>query len=366
MTKENKEKVGFFKRAYLAMKDFEQYGIFGAENISIAIKYLLKMMLIFVIVVAGIFIYQFHTYFQEALNYFNDNINELHFAEGSLEINQGQTLEIRNDHSILPYLTIDTDATEEQIQDYTKKLSGYETGMLILGDKIIYKNELLAQQMEYHYKDILQNYPISEFDKQGVLDFVSQIDKVSLYISLFIVMIIYLYIIYLASTFVDVVMLAVLGFIVARIAGMKIRFKATFNIGIYALTLPLLLNLIYVVVNSLTGFTIQYFSWMYTTISYIYVIVAILMIKADFINKQAELMKIIEEQERVRQEMKLREEQKKREEAKKENKDNKDNENKEENNKEEKKKTRKKEKEETGLSGDGLAPQEATKLQNNE
>ena len=173
------------------------------------------MMLIFVIVVAGIFIYQFHTYFQEALVYFRDNINELHFVEGNLEINQGETVEIKDDHSILPYFAIDTDATEEQIQDYTKKLSGYEAGMLILGDKVIYKNELLTQQMEYRYQDILQNYPIPDFDKQAVLDFVSQIDKVSLYISVFIVMTIYLYIIYLASTFVDIIMLAILGFIVA-------------------------------------------------------------------------------------------------------------------------------------------------------
>lgn len=366
MTKENKEKVGFFKRIYLAVRDFEQYGIFGAENVTTAIKYLLKIMLIFVIVVAGIFIYQFHTYFQEAVTYFRDNISQLHFVEGNLEINQGETIEIKNDNSILPYLVINTDATNEEIDDYTKTLSGYETGMLILGDKIIYKNQLLSQEMQYNYKDIIQNYPISEFDKQGVLDFISQIDKVSLYISLFIVMTIYLYVIYLASTFVDVFMLAVLGFIVARIAGMKIRFKATFNIGIYALTLPLLLNLIYVVVNSLTGFTVQYFSWMYTTISYIYVIVAVLMIKADFINKQAELMKIIEEQERVRQEMKMREEQKKQEEAKNENKDNKDKDDKEEKKQEEKRKTKKKENKETGLTGDGLAPQEASKLQNNE
>lgn len=351
MTKENNEKVSFLKRAYLAIKDFEYYGVFGAENVSTAIKYLLKIMLIFVIIIAGIFIYQFHTYFEEGLTYFKDHIEELHFIEGKLEINQGEKIEIQNDHSILPYIAIDTDANEEEIQDYTKKISGYETGILILEDKIVYKNELLSQAMEYHYKDIMQNYAISQFDKQGVLDFVLQIDKVSLYISIFIVMTIYLYIIYLASTFIDVVMLAVLGFIVGRIAGIKIRFKATFNIGIYALTLPLLLNLIYIVVNSLTGFTVQYFSWMYTTISYIYVIVAILMIKADFINKQAELMKIIEEQERVRQEMKLREEQKKQEETKNENKDNKD---KEEDKKEEKKKTKKKEKE-TGLSDDRIS-----------
>ena len=154
-------------------------------------------------------------------------------------------------------------------------------------------------------------------------------------------------------------MLAVLGFIIGRMVGIKIRFKATFNIGVYALTLPILLNLVYIVVKNLTGFTIQYFSWMYTTISYIYVIVAILMIRTDFINKQVELMKILEEQERVRQQMKWQEEQKKKEEEKNENKDNKDN---KEEPKEEKKKQKKKEKEEKGLGEGGLAPQESRRF----
>lgn len=347
MTQENIKKIGFFKRIYLAIKEFEQYGIFASEKLSVAIKYLLKIILIFVLVISGIFMYQFHTSFQAAIQYFNDNIEQIDYAEGSLEINHGNTIEIKNDQSVLPFILIDTNASKEEIKNYEEKLDRYETGIIILKDKLVYKNEILNQKVEYLYKNIAENYQISEFNKQVVVNFISQIDMVSLYASIFIVMFIYLYIIYLATTFVDIMMLAVLGFIVARIAGMKIRFKATFNIGIYALTLPILLNLIYIVVNNLTGFTVQYFSWMYTTISYIYVIVAILMIKADFINKQAELMKIIEEQERVRQEMKLREE-KEKDEEEKETKDNKEGKEEQEN----KGKTKRKDKEEKGLEND--------------
>ncbi len=330
MTKENKDKIGFFKRMYLAIKEFEQYGIFAAEDVGTAIKYLLKITLILVLVVTGVFIYQFHIHFQGAIQYFNENIHEIHFANSNLEINKGEKIEIKNNSSIVSYVLIDTDASKEQIAQYQEELENYEGGIIVLKDKIIYKNQLLSQTIEYYYNDILQSYEIGEFDKQGVLNFIAQIDTLSLYSSIFVVMFIYLYMIYLLTAFVDIIMLAVLGLILGRMIGMKIHFKATFNIGVYALTLPILLNLIYMVVNKLTGFTIQYFSWMYTTISYIYVIVAILIIKTDFINRQAELMKIIEEQEKVRQEMNWKKEQERKEEEKNENKDNKGEEPKEE------------------------------------
>lgn len=348
MAEENVKKIGFFKRIFFSVKEFEQYVILASENISVAIKYLLKLMLIFVAVVTCIFMYQFYTYFQKTITYFNENIDEVNFLNGELSIDKGDKKEIINENSIIPYILIDTNADTETIEEYNKKLGEYESGIIILKDKIIYKNGLLSNGLEYKYSDIMGKYNITEFNKQNVSNFITQANNFSTYASVFISMFICLYIIYTSSTIVDVFMLAVLGFIVSRIAGMRMRFKATFNIGIYALTLPILLNIIYIIINSLTGFEIKYFSWMYTTISYIYVIVAILLIKTDFIDKQAELMKIIEEQEKVRQEIIAREEQKKNEEDKNENKDNKDN-------KEEKKKQKKDE--DDGISDDGLAPQ---------
>lgn len=348
MAEENVKKIGFFKRIFFSVKEFEQYVILASENISVAIKYLLKLMLIFVVVVTCIFMYQFYNYFQKSITYFNENINEVNFVNGELNIDKGDKKEIINENSVIPYILIDTNANAETTEEYNRKLAGYESGIIILKDKIIHKNGLLSSGLEYKYSDILSKYNITEFNKQDVSNFINTANNFSSYASVFIAMFICLYIIYTSSTIVDVFMLAVLGFIVSRISGMRMRFKATFNIGIYALTLPILLNIIYVVINNLTGFEIKYFSWMYTTISYIYVIVAILLIKTDFIDKQAELMKIIEEQEKVRQEIISKEEQKKNEEDKNENKDNKDN-------KEEKKKQKKDE--EDGLSDDGLAPQ---------
>ena len=67
---------------------------------------------------------------------------------------------------------------------------------------------------------------------------------------------------------------------------------------------------------------------MYSTISYIYVIVAILMIKTDFIQRQMELIKLAQEQEKVREEMKQKEEaekEKQKEENKKPEEDKKEN-----------------------------------------
>lgn len=345
MAEENVKKIGFFKRIFLSIKEFEQYVILASENISVAVKYLLKLMLIFVVVVTCIFMYQFYTYFQESIMYFNENIDEVNFVNGELNIDKGDKKEIINENSVIPYILIDTNANAETTEEYHKKLTEYESGIIILKDKIIYKNGLLSNGLEYKYSDILAKYNITEFNKQDVSNFINKASNFSSYISILIAMFISLYIIYTVSTIVDVFMLAVLGFIISRIAGMRMRFKATFNIGIYALTLPILLNVVYIIINNLTGFEIKYFSWMYTTISYIYVIVAILLIKTDFIDKQAELMKIIEEQEKVRQEIISKEEQKKNEEDKNENKDN----------KEEKKKQKKDE--DDGLSDDGLAPQ---------
>ena len=122
---------------------------------------------------------------------------------------------------------------------------------------------------------------------------------------------IYLFIIYLSTILIYILLLTLLTYIVTRIAGLRLKTTATYNIAAYSLTLPIVLEIIYGVVNITTGFTIEYFQVMYTAIASIYVITAILMIKSDAIKKQLELNKIIEEQERVRQELKRKEEEEK-------------------------------------------------------
>ena len=42
MIEENVKKVSFFKRIFLAIKEFEQYGNFAAENLSVAVRISVK------------------------------------------------------------------------------------------------------------------------------------------------------------------------------------------------------------------------------------------------------------------------------------------------------------------------------------
>ena len=99
-------------------------------------------------------------------------------------------------------------------------------------------------------------------------------------------------------------------------SNLRLKYSAAYNIATYSLTLPIVLNLIYAVINILTGYTISYFSIMYMAITCIYIITAILMIKSDVIKKQMELSKIIQEQERVKLELEKQEEEKRQQEEK--------------------------------------------------
>lgn len=328
---EEKKKMGFFKRILTSIKDFDKYQVFALENIGKAIGYLVKIMLIFTALISITFTYQFSVTLKDAIGYMKQNIQQLEYAEGKLMVNNNEPMILENDKSVIQTIIVATgETTQEQQNQYASMIEKYPNGIILYEDKIVVKTQMLTQKTEYEYEGLAKSYGISEFNKQDMMNFITNINLVSLYAAFFLTVMLYLFMVYFISTIIDVIMLAVLGFIVARIAGMKIRLKATFNMGIYALTLPIILNLIYIVVNNFTGFTIQYFQWMYTTISYIYIIVAILMIKTDLVNRQIEVMKIQEEQERVKAELEQQKEQEKQGEEQQENKETKKEEPKEE------------------------------------
>lgn len=145
---------------------------------------------------------------------------------------------------------------------------------------------------------------------------------------------VYLYIIYLIQIILDTLLLSVVGYLLSKIINVKFKYKSIFNMSPYALTLSIILYMIYIIVNLFTGFTIKYFEIAYNAIAYIYITTAMLMIKSDLIKQQMEVGKIIQEQKKIREEKKEEnEEQPKQEEPKEEGKEKKKN--KKENNKEE-------------------------------
>ena len=102
---------------------------------------------------------------------------------------------------------------------------------------------------------------------------------------------------------------------------MRMRYVAVFNMAVYSITLSVILNIIYIIVNMFIPFTIEYFQVMYIAVATIYLMAAIFIIKSEMIKKQIELMKIEAEQQHVKKELEEQENPDENKETKKEKKD---------------------------------------------
>ena len=303
------EKLSFWKRVWISIKDFEKYELFAIENLGKSIQYLLQIVALFTIIISACMTYKFSMTLQNGIEYFRNEIPNLTFENNTLSLETEKVIKIEESEEIPATIIIDTvSESEEEIQKQIDELNRYDNAALLLKDKIMIKNTMTKLVSSYNYEDIAKQYNVGNFNKQDVITFIENTNMPAFYASFFLVTFIYMFTVYLASIAIDGLMLAVLGFLTARIVGLKIKFSACYNMAIHALTLSILLNAIYIAVNTFTGFTIQYFQIMYTLISYIYMVTAILMIRSDLIKRKIEIGKLEEEQRKVKEELDRQEE----------------------------------------------------------
>ena len=311
MTEESNQKTNFFKECLKSIKDLDKYEDFALELPKKSFKYLFKLIAIFCVLICLFYTYQIVRNTNDIYADLKNKLPEFSYKEGILTLNSEEPIILEDYQEVVGKVIIDTDATIEKYEKDAK------IGIVLLKDKCVVLSNNGMGQVVYKYEELAKSYGITEFTKQDAINYIEGINIVSLYGSIYIVMFVYLFIVYFISILLDVLLLSVLAYIVSRISNIRLKFAPSFGIAVHAITLPVILNLIYIIVNLFTGFTIKYFQLMYNTISYIYVIVAILMIKTDFIQRQMELIKLAQEQEKVRKEMKEQEEKEKEKENKK-------------------------------------------------
>ena len=309
-------KKSFFIKVKDAIFNFEEYQNFAQENLSTTIKYILKLMLIFSIIISILF--TIRTYNEV------NNIKEMLKAEcPEFKIeNNTLTIESENKQYVKEYKDLsfaiifdseNTEILEEQKNEYGRIIA-------VLKDKIILSAEGATSNITY--QEIESNYNISSITKQEILNYINSNLMVSVYIIFFAITLILMYIIYLIQIAFDILFISVITLFMSRIMGFNFKYKSAFSMSTYSLTLPAILLLIYMGINIFTGFNIKYFDIAYDLISYIYIIAALSIIKTDLIKQQIEVAQIIKEQQKIKQEQEENEEEKeeKQEEETKKNK----------------------------------------------
>ncbi len=317
--KEGKAKIGFFQKVWDSITKIEKYPDMAAEGLGRAFTYLCKVVAILAIVLCLGMMYQTYQMLQEGIEYLQNEFPEFSYKDGVLNVSSDQPLTISEDNSYVGKTIIDTNTEDQQTENqYINEIEKSGSGMIILKDKVILKNGSIAGTINYNYSELLGQMGITEFTKQSVIDYVNSSQVISLYISVFITIFVYSFMMYLLTTLSNVVFLSIFGYLTTWIARIKMRFVAVFNMSIYALTLSIFLNMLYIAVNIFIDFNMEYFQVMYIAVSAIYLVAAIFLLKTEFMKQQVELMKIAEAQEIVRKEMEEKDRQEKQEQEKKE------------------------------------------------
>lgn len=318
--KEQKQesKKGFFKKVWYSIYKIEKYSELSAEGFPRAIKYLAQLILILAILISLTSVYKASSKVGQIAKYIKENVSNFTYSDGTLS---SKTEEIKKNENIdFGKIIVDlNDENQEEIDKYINEISENETGVVILKNKIILKQAEIKGTLNYEYKDLFGQIGITEFSKQELVDYLTSTKMVSLYLNLFCIMFIYAFVIYFINTLIDILAVSIFGYIATVIVRMKIKNRAIFNMGVYAITLSTLLNMIYIVVNAVTNYTIQYFDVMYIVVAAIYMIAAIFILKSEFTKKQEQVTKIIEVQNEIKQEKEENKEEQQEEPKEKEN-----------------------------------------------
>ena len=195
------------------------------------------------------------------------------------------------------------DQTTDNI-NYVYGLETYQDFVIVmLQDRIVIKNDVLNSMMgpiNITYEELAYRHGVDTLDKETMISIVREgFNWIAIYAGVFVIGLIANFMAYGILTIMSVVLLMVVGMLTNFALKTGLKQSAVLNIVLHAITLPVILLVIYVGVRLLTGFEIRHFRMVYDAISYVYVITAMLLIRS---NLQKELMRIVQVQKEVQAE----------------------------------------------------------------
>lgn len=304
----DKKQMNFFQRLKKSIFELEDYGFFLGERLSVAFKYLFLLIVLISFLVSCTVAFKMTKILDKGISYIEKDFPEFNFSNNTLEaIRYEEGYDEDFDFKII--VDTNSEISNEKIKEYKNKLYDSSKGVILLNDKFIFSFD--GSELEDSYKNIMtSNVQVeneNELKISNKQELIAELNKINvskvtiLYSSIIFVVLIFVDLMFVLS---DVFILTILGLISAKICGVNFKIDPMMTLSIYALTLPLLIDMILDIVLLTTGFNVPYFEAIRMLIAYIYVIAAIFMIKYDLIKQKEELQKIIEVQKQVKEEIK--------------------------------------------------------------
>ena len=282
---EKEIRLSFFRRLKMSIFDFDKYHIIASEGLGRAMLYLIKLILLFALIISAATAVKVSQLLDEGIAYLNNNVPNFYFQDSKFVLENDSDVIMEN-HEYTDFRIILTNSesySEDEIRDFD--------GMVL----VFTKNNLLLKQQNgtsitsQDYADLNETININDVNKEYIINMFLGEGAYTILANIFAVIFISTFLTYFLTGILDTVALSLLGFIISRIIRIPLKYGALYSLSISAITLPVILNAIYMVVNMFTGFVIPYFQIMYTLISYVYLIAALLIMRSEIIKKKVQI-----------------------------------------------------------------------------
>ena len=311
MEEQKTNKISLLKKIWYSVTKFDKYPDMAVEGVKAAIKYLVILTAIVTVFSVINSMIEIGKMVENVATYIEENIPEFSYSDGNITMDIQEPIIISNiQYSGIDKIVINPNAeTYEQKQETKQENNEDGTTIFFFKNQITLQSKLEgaeAQEKGYTYEEFIKSYTqdnIKDFNKAQVIEYMRSAQMTSFYYKYGVSITIYLFLANIMFAAFCTIELAVLGWITASVGRIRIKLKAILSMAMYSLTLPMILNIAYIVINYFTKFTISYFQVAYTTIAYVYLAAAIFILKDDFIKKQQEVEKIKQEQKKVREEI---------------------------------------------------------------
>lgn len=268
-----KIKMSFLKKIKISIFDFDKYYMIASESISKSLIFLFQIFTLFAIIVAFSFTYKIAQGGKNICDEIIKKMPEFSLTNDELICDIEEPVVIENtDNFVKVKVIFDNSEDSNVYMEQFKEYNGYAVAFNKYNVTIKYSEDKIET---YKYKDIQVGLNVN---KENVVQI---LQNNRIYTLIFIYISIILFIIYFVSMLLDILALAVLGLIITKLVRLPLRFYSVFAIAVASTTLPIVLNLLYLVANIFLNFTMPQFQVMITLVSYIYLIAGILILRSN-------------------------------------------------------------------------------------
>lgn len=272
-------KLKFFKRLKISIFNIEHFHLIAADGWKRGLLYLIKLIILFSIILSIFITLKIHKSINSFAEYANNNIPDFRIENNELIIDSNAPIVIEKNNELNIKIIIDNKKSPEE---YISELDKNEDNIILVGKNKTVLRTYFNGEIAYSYEDIEGNINKNEL-LEGIRD-------TRLYWIIFAYVLTTVLIMYLVSTLINTLALSIVGNIISKMIGLPLKYSAIFGVSASSMSLPIVISLIYAILNLITGFTIENFQIMYTIISYIYLIISLIIMRINIVKNNIDVI----------------------------------------------------------------------------